>query len=424
MLVSSDLQNTLESLEEPRFHPNCLIAAMSKAIFRALLLGTLSVKIGAMVCLSPVLAQEAAVVGEALAQPAQVAPSDSQVKADGLNHHQWLRLSADGSFWGTLATPAGENQIRQSGIDIALIHHGQVVASVTSAEDGSFRFSSIKPGVYSLVAQNPSTLAVMSLTLLDSSAGEHLPSGVQIRTLTPATERVVSLVRSGSIPRAAGMLEFDKDPVGPNRTFWNSGRIAIDPEGGIRGRISVPGGNVDLSGTTIYLTHSGNEVAKTRADRDGNYRFDNIPPANYGFVATGPAGIAALGFVAVGKGGVGGESSTSISQDGEKFVRTSIPQDAVPELNVELASCDCLGAPLMAENLLPVEEACCPLPMAGCCGAAGGYGAAGGGGGGIGGSFGGGLLPLALIGGLTAVGITASENNKSEVIVSPVFIKP
>jgi len=397
---------------------------MSKSIFRALLIGTLSVKFGAMVCLNPVLAQEATAAGEVLAQPAQVPASGAEVKADGLNHHQWLRLAADGSFWGTLVTPAGDNQIRQSGIDIALIHHGNSVATVTSAEDGSFRFSNIKPGVYSLVAQNPSTLAVMSLTLLDSSVGEHLPGGIQVRTLTPATERVVSLVRTGSIPRAVGLLEVDKDPVGPNRSFWNSGRIAIDPEGGIRGRISVPGGNMDLSGTTIYLTHSGNEVAKTRADRDGNYRFDNIPPANYGFVASGPAGIAALGFVAVGKGGVGGESSTSISEVGEKFVRTSIPQDAVPELNVELASCDCLGAPLMAENLLPIEESCCPLPMAGCCGVAGSYGGSGGGGGGIGGGFGGGLLPLALIGGLTAVGIAATDNNKSEVIVSPVYIKP
>ena len=109
---------------------------MSRTIFRALLLGTLSVKFGAMVSLSPAFAQEPAAVVEALAQPAQVSSSDSVVKSDGLNHHQWLRLAADGSFWGTLAIPAGEDQIRQSGIEIALIHHGQAIAMVTSAEDG------------------------------------------------------------------------------------------------------------------------------------------------------------------------------------------------------------------------------------------------------------------------------------------------
>jgi hypothetical protein len=378
---------------------------MSKNNFRAALLASLS-----FLCITDsyavVCAQESETKAETLSQPAQ-STTASESKSDGLNHHQWLRLSADGSFWGTLGTPAGENEIKQSGVDVALVHNGKSVAVVTTAEDGSFRFTDIKPGVYALVAQNPSTLAVMSLTLLDSSAGKHLPGGIQVRTLTPATERVVSLVRSGSIPRLSNSHDVERDPVGANRTFLNSGRIAIDAEGGIRGKVSVPDASLDLSSTSIYLTHSGNEVARTRADRQGNYRFDNIPPGNYGFVASGPAGIAALGFVAVGNGGAGRDSSTSISNDGRKFVLAPLQQDSV--------------AAALAQSELPMEEACCPLPMAGCCGAAGvGYGG-GGGGGGIGGGFGGGLLPLALIGGLTAIGIElAKDDNNSNVIVSRV----
>lgn len=394
---------------------------MTRSHFRTLLIASLA---WASVCSFAVrigFAQDAEVQPEPLVQPTAASPSDLTSKTNSLNHHQWLRLSPDGSFWGTLGTPAGESQIRQSGVDIALCQNGQIIAQVTTAEDGSFRFVDVKPGVYSLVAQNPSTLAVMSVSILDSAAGKHLPGGIQVRTLTPATERVVSLVRSGSVPRARAEQEFDKDPAGQDRTFWNSGRIAIDQEGGIRGRVSVPSGNTDLSGTSIYLTHSGNEVARTRADRDGNYRFDNIPPGNYGFVASGPAGIAALGFVAVGQAAGGGDASTSISEDGRKFVRAVLQQDSVPGLNVELASCDCMGAPLIAQTAVPLEEACCPLPMAGCCGVAGGNFGGGGGGGGIGGGFGGGLLPLALIGGLTAIGIElAKDDDKSNVVVSPV----
>lgn len=399
---------------------------MSKLQFRFLVASTIASCFGAFAFPSVGFAQDPAnAQSEALAVPAPASssPSDSVSKVGSLNHHQWLHLSADGSFWGTLGTPAGESQIRQSGVEIALIQKGQRVASVTTAEDGSFRFTDIQPGVYSLIAHNPSTLAVMSLTLLDASAGKHLPTGIQIRTLVPATDRVVALIRGGSIPRALAPIQLDKDPVGQDRSFFNSGRIAIDDDGGIKGRVTVPGGNFDMSNTQIYLTHSGNEIAKTRADRDGNYRFDNIPPGNYGFIASGPAGIAAMGFVAVGKGSGGADSSTSISQDGSKFVHASVQQDAVPALNVELASCDCFGAPIMAESVLPLEAACCPLPMAGCCGAAGGNfgGGGGGGGGGIGGGFGGGLLPLALIGGLTAVGIAVADDNKdSNVVVSPV----
>ena len=75
----------------------------------------------------------------------------------------------------------------------------------------------------------------------------------------------------------------------------------------------------------------------------------------------------------------------------------------------------------MAQTAVPLEEACCPLPMSGCCGVAGGNFGGGGGGGGIGGGFGGGLLPLALIGGLTAVGIElAKDDDNSNVVVSPI----
>ncbi|MFN6138199.1 MAG: carboxypeptidase regulatory-like domain-containing protein, partial [Planctomycetota bacterium] len=292
---------------------------MSKLQFRFLVASTIASCFGALACPTIGFAQDPAnAQPEALAVPAPAtsSPSDSVSKVGSLNHHQWLHLSADGSFWGTLGTPAGESQIRQSGVEVALIQKGQRVASVTTAEDGSFRFTDIQPGVYSLIAHNPSTLALMSLTLLDASAGKHLPTGIQIRTLTPATDRVVSLIRGGSIPRSLAPIQLDKDPVGQDRSFFNSGRVAIDNDGGINGRVRVPGENVDMSNTQIYLTHSGNEIAKTRADRDGNYRFDNIPPGNYGFVASGPAGIAAMGFVAVGKGSGGAESSTSISQDG------------------------------------------------------------------------------------------------------------
>ena len=143
---------------------------MSKINFRLHLTASLALALTTQGAWS--LAQDpVASASETLALPAVQAPLEkatTQAYADGLNHHQWIHLASDGSFWGTLGTPAGENQIKQSGIELALVQNGQRVAWVTTAEDGSFRFSDIKPGVYALVAQNPSTLAVMSLTILDS----------------------------------------------------------------------------------------------------------------------------------------------------------------------------------------------------------------------------------------------------------------
>jgi hypothetical protein len=340
-----------------------------------------------------------------------------------LNHYQWVHRAADGSVSGTIGAPAGDSQIRQSGVDVSLVLGGKRVVSTRSAEDGSFKFNGVAPGVYSLVAETPSTLAIMSLTVLDAGFGNHLPTGIHIRSLTPATDRVVSLLRSGSIPRDTHGVAVEKDPIAGTRKFLNSYKVGIDSEGGLRGRVTVPGGDRSLAGTMVYLTSAGKEVARTKTDENGNYRFDEVLPGNYGFVASGPQGVAALGFVAVSDAAMDGEPSASISADGRRFVHSSVQENAIPMLNVELASCDCIGAPVevIAEE---IAGECCPLPMAGCCGMAGGYGAAGGGGGGggVGGSFGGGLLPLAALAGLTAIGIAVAndDNDNSNVIVSPV----
>ena len=390
---------------------------MQRRMFRSLLVSS-SFVFGALTLGGMTLrAQEG--VAESLSTPAAAQTGIG----NELNHYQWVHRSADGSISGTIGAPAGDSQIRQSGVDVSLLSGGKRVVSARSAEDGSFKFNNVAPGVYSLVAETPSTLAIMSLTVLDGGTGNHLPTGIQIRSLTPATDRVVSLLRSGSVPRDTHGVAVDKDPIAGTRKFLNSYKVGIDSEGGLRGRVTVPGGDRSLAGTMVYLTSAGKEVARTKTDENGNYRFDEVLPGNYGFVASGPQGVAALGFVAVSDAAMDGEPSASISSDGRRFVHASVQEEAIPMLNVELASCDCLGAPV---EVITEEVAgeCCPLPMAGCCGMAGGYGAAGGGGGGgVGGSFGGGLLPLAALAGLTAIGITVAkdDNNSSNVVVSPVI---
>ena len=111
--------------------------------------------------------------------------------------------------------------------------------------------------------------------------------------------------------------------------------------------------------------------------------------------------------------------NTGLANDGTKFVNAFLQDGAVPALNVEMASPDCLGSQATVTDEAALGS-CCPLPMGGCRGVAGGGYGGGGGGGGIGGSFGGGLLPLGIVGGLTAVGIAAANKKKTEVIVSPV----
>jgi hypothetical protein len=395
---------------------------MHRQLFRKLLISSgLAFGFG-MLVVGELRAQES--IGSAPSVEGLSQPSAKDRVNNELNHYQWVHRGEDGSISGTIGAPAGDSQIRQGGVDIYLVRDGKRVVTTRSAEDGTFRLVGVEPGVYSLVAETPSTLAIMSLTVLEGVSGQHLPTGIQIRSLTPATDRVVSLLRSGSVPRATHGMLVETDPIAGTRKFLNSYKVSIDSEGGLRGRVTVPGGGRSLAGTMVYLTSAGKEVARAKTDEVGNYRFDGILPGNYGFVASGPQGVAALGFVAVSADSQDGESSALIAPDGSRYVNSSVAEASIPVLNVELASSDCLGVPVeMAGEEIAGE--CCPLPMGGCCGVAGGYGAAGGGGGGgVGGSFGGGLLPLAALAGLTAVGITVAKesNDDSNVIISPVIV--
>jgi hypothetical protein len=87
----------------------------SSFVFGALTLGGMTLR-----------AQEGA--AESLSTPAAQSGIGNE-----LNHYQWVHRAADGSIAGTIGAPAGDSQIRQSGVDVSLISGGKRIVSTRSA---------------------------------------------------------------------------------------------------------------------------------------------------------------------------------------------------------------------------------------------------------------------------------------------------
>lgn len=342
-------------------------------------------------------------------------------QGNDLTQNQWVRMTAEGAIRGSVISISHEVHLAQQKVRVSLVQAGQSVGEKQTDVDGEFLIEGVQPGVYSLVVQAPNQLAMYSLTVLESEAGKHLPERIEIRTIDPASSRIAELIRGNTLPKSFEVESVESDPIAANRMFADTCEVAIDSKGGVSGRLSRPDARVDLSKTLVYLTRDGREVLRTRASSSGQYRFEGVVPGTYGFVASGPEGIAALGFCAVSQpmASVAGAKVRLVSQDtavAPAPVASGVPANA---LNVELASPDCLVPmqTLITEDVIAEELACAPMMGCGCGGANSG---GGGGGGGIGASGGGNLGMLAAIGGLVAVGIAAALDDESPAVVSTI----
>jgi protocatechuate 3,4-dioxygenase beta subunit len=340
-------------------------------------------------------------------------------QANFLNQNQWIRMTDDGSVRGSVSMLVGTDHVRQGKVQVALIREGSAVAGATTDVEGDFMIEKIKPGDYSLVVEGEKQLAVCSLTVLTPEAGAHLPNRIHVRTVSPASPRVIELIRSNTMPTWTIGSDTEKDPIAESRKFEDTCEVEIDAQGGVSGLLSRPNAKVDLSGTVVYLIREGREVARTRASSNGAYRFDRVAPGGYGLVASGPEGIAAVGFCAVTNeyARVPSKTPKLVSQG-----RQDAAMGTAPHLNVELAQPNCyVPAEVIASDEI-VEEAgaCCPT-MGGCCNQSAGWGGGGGGGAGAGGMGGWGLLAAGLGGAALGWAISDnSNNNQVPVVVSPI----
>ncbi|MEQ1827660.1 MAG: carboxypeptidase-like regulatory domain-containing protein, partial [Pirellula sp.] len=276
---------------------------------------------------------------------------------------QWVRLSSDNSISGSLVQLSDEDKNVLAGLPVALVRDGQVAYRSKADASGAFRFSGVEVGSYSLVARTNESIAAFSLQVLDAS-NKHLTSEVEVRVIRPAGNKVKEILRAQALPtyavRSTPVATIEKDPLESSRSFSKSHVVKADSQGNLVGQLGAVGTASDLSEMQVYVLKDGQEVAKTRADKNGKFTFEGLAPGVYGFIAAGNSGFAATSFQLINA-----SIASSKADDGSRYI--SIFGNACNQMNVEVVQCSevvaCEAAPVQV-----VQESIVEAPIVETCG--------------------------------------------------------
>jgi protocatechuate 3,4-dioxygenase beta subunit len=200
------------------------------------------------------------------------------VPAAGLTNQDFFE--ALGSLAGHVYVDTIDNGVRDAaepgigGVTVRLfdVATNTLVATTTTAADGTYLFNNLKPGEYRIVEAPPAGW-VDDLDAAGSLGG------------------IVTNDVLNNIPLLVGErgvnYDFGEQPpvVNPGKT-WLSGHVYVDANNSN----DLENGEGGLGGIRIELWKGGIKIAETTTDATGSYQFLNIDPGTYTVKETQPAG--------------------------------------------------------------------------------------------------------------------------------------
>ncbi len=170
--------------------------------------------------------------------------------------------------------------------------------TTTTDENGNYQFTGLAPGNYKVSIVDPTTGDLAGLTNTQAYNGRN------------ATEASVTIGDSSVQGVDFGFVK----PATIGDRVWND-----------QDRNGVDNGEPGVPGVTVILKDaSGNEVARTRTDANGNYRFEGVLPGTYSVSIEVPSGYEA---VATSKDVTVAEGEVNLDMD---FPLTLIPTPSQP----------------------------------------------------------------------------------------------
>jgi protocatechuate 3,4-dioxygenase beta subunit len=184
---------------------------------------------------------------------------------DGANAGMYLLASIDDWVWSdTLAN--GIQDADEIGFDGSVtinLHDstGKIVQTTQTNTDGSYKFENVMPGTYEI-----DFILEEGYHFTEQDAGDDDTKDSDV----DSTGKAQLTITSGEVKNvSAGVTVLAS--VGPNQVFEDSNGNGIQDEG-------EPG----LPDVVIHLVdNSGNRVATTTSDANGEYEFQEIPPGSY-----------------------------------------------------------------------------------------------------------------------------------------------
>ncbi len=178
--------------------------------------------------------------------------------------------------------------------------NGQLVATQVSANDGSYKFTDLRPGTYSIVEFTPTGL-LEGVAQVGSISGQIAnPSEIK------------QIVLNGGVT-ATG---YDFCELMPSEL---SGHTYFDQNNNGR----RDNGETPLANVLVTLwNEQGQQVAETRSDSQGFYQFVSLPPGTYRVTEVTPTGYLP-GKAAVGT--IGGTTTGANDPTGDVLTQIRLP---------------------------------------------------------------------------------------------------
>ncbi|HVJ86643.1 MAG TPA: hypothetical protein VM452_13420 [Caulifigura sp.] len=211
-------------------------------------------------------------------------PAENALPQTNIKHHT-VTLEADGSLLGKLKRihPQTGDVLRVHSLSAFLVQNGSVVHQAGVAEDGSLKFSSVKPGVYSFVTAGSEGFSAFSIVVAPAAA-----------TASADAIRPVSFQADGgpltATPGAPSDIGPATDPLGPGGNDEGVPPVGDVPPGGAGGGgfgggsgggFGGGGGGLGGGGLGLVLGALGAGLgAAALADNNNNDNNGPVSPAN------------------------------------------------------------------------------------------------------------------------------------------------
>ena len=166
-----------------------------------------------------------------------------------------VRLDTGAPLAGVQVTLAGTDDLQQ-----------RATVTVTTSSTGTYAFTGLRPGTYTVTEQQPAAYGTGTATAGDGG-GRDGTNAVTDVVLSPG-ETATGYVFTDTTGSVAGRVFEDRDANG-----------ADDAEPA-------------LAGVTVVLLRDGTEVARTTTGTDGRYRFAGLPAGTYAVRGPRPTGCS------------------------------------------------------------------------------------------------------------------------------------
>lgn len=226
-------------------------------------------------------------------------------------------LAADATISGVVTSQSSGNPI--SGASIDLIKGSQnVIASTTTAVDGSYSFTGVNPGQYSVRA----TAAGFQTQIVGAKANNNQTTTVNFQLLSnPGTLSGQVLDAVTSLPISGAMIRVSQNDflIATTTTDLNGNYtiIGLDPgsytvvalansyqdaiegaviqggqttilnfsldsnPGSVSGHVSASNTGLPIAGAIVEITFNSRVIESTQTDLSGNYTFSGLAPDSY-----------------------------------------------------------------------------------------------------------------------------------------------